>query len=131
MLPSPALDKSALYEHIKAKTEGMPERKYVVMKNGYKFRDVHEVYRMEDDVWERTLNLRSLDEAVTGDVNMSMPPPVVFPVQSTRRNPNLCTYSTLARRNLLVQHADCSKRAENEPKLPCLWRLAELACRSL
>jgi hypothetical protein len=79
MLPSPALDKSALYEHIKAKTDGMPERKYVVMKNGYKFRDVHQVYRMEDDVWERTLNLRSLDEAVTGDVNMSMPPPVVFP----------------------------------------------------
>jgi hypothetical protein len=79
MLQSPALDKGALYDHIKAKTDGMPERKYVVMKNGYKFRDVHTVYRMEDDVWERTLNLRSLDEAVTGDPNISMPPPVVFP----------------------------------------------------
>lgn len=50
-----------------------------VVRPGCAFVQVHPGYRREDDVWERRLELRSLDEAMRGDVTKPMPRPVLFP----------------------------------------------------
>lgn len=42
------------------------------------FMEVEPNYRREDDIWERKLALRMLDEAMKGDVSMPMPRPVLF-----------------------------------------------------
>mmetsp|Transcript_112317 Transcript_112317/g.204180 ORF Transcript_112317/g.204180 Transcript_112317/m.204180 type:complete len:194 (+) Transcript_112317:119-700(+) len=48
------------------------------IKPGHKFMHVNPAYRREDDVWERRLELRTLDEAMRGDVTKPMPRPVLF-----------------------------------------------------
>jgi hypothetical protein len=95
LLPAPAtvtyegraLDFKATEESIMAEAEkieqmrkekGQEKLQCVFAKNGYAFEECHPGYRKEDDVWERTLNLRQLDEAVRGDVSQAMPAPVVF-----------------------------------------------------
>lgn len=48
------------------------------IKPSTKFTHVNPAYRREDDVWERRLELRTLDEAMRGDVTKPMPRPVLF-----------------------------------------------------
>jgi len=50
----------------------------VVTRPGAKFVEANPMYRRESDIWERRLELRSLDEAMTGDVTTPMPRPVLF-----------------------------------------------------
>lgn len=45
---------------------------------GVAFQEAHPDYKKEEDVWERRLSLRTLDEAMRGDVSKPMPRPVVF-----------------------------------------------------
>lgn len=42
------------------------------------FLEVNPAYHREEDIWERRLDLRSLDEAVQGDVTQQLPRPVMF-----------------------------------------------------
>ena len=78
MQPSPAIDIRSTEQAVLDEANKIDERETVIMKKQLKFSEVHPCYRKEDDVWERTLNLRILDEAVRGDVAQPMPAPVVF-----------------------------------------------------
>jgi len=49
-----------------------------VMRPGCPFVQVHPGYNRSDDIWERKLELRTLDEAMRGDVTKPMPRPVLF-----------------------------------------------------
>lgn len=46
--------------------------------HGVSFMEVHPTYKREDDVWERQMAMRSLEEALRGDVSVPMPKPVVL-----------------------------------------------------
>lgn len=46
---------------------------------GLPFNEVNPSYTADQDVWGRTLGLRSLQEALHGDVSQPMPRPVLFP----------------------------------------------------
>lgn len=48
------------------------------VRRGVPFVEAVPNYTREDDVWSRRLELRSLDEALHGDVSQPMPRPVVF-----------------------------------------------------
>jgi len=50
----------------------------VTIRPGCPFTHVHPDYRREGDIWERKLELRTLDEAMRGDVTKPMPRPVLF-----------------------------------------------------
>jgi len=54
----------------------VPEEKRY--EHGVSFMEVHPTYRREDDVWERQMAMRSLEEALRGDVSVPMPKPVVL-----------------------------------------------------
>jgi len=57
--------------------EPPPEEK--ILAPGSQFLNVHPNYKKEEDVWERKLSLRTLDEAMRGeDLSKAMPRPVVF-----------------------------------------------------
>jgi len=56
--------------------QGLPQE--VTLRPGCPFIEVHPEYRREEDIWERKLELRSLDEAMQGDLTKPMPRPVLF-----------------------------------------------------
>ena len=78
MQANPADDIRKYEEHVMTVANSIDARKETFARKPHKFLEVHPCYRKEDDVWERTLNLRILDEAVRGDVSQPMPAPVVF-----------------------------------------------------
>jgi hypothetical protein len=49
-----------------------------VARPGCNYIHVHPGYQRQDDIWERKLELRTLQEAVRGDVTKPMPRPVLF-----------------------------------------------------
>jgi len=49
-----------------------------VMKKGVPFAEAIPYYQREDDVWQRKLELRSMDEAMRGDVSLPMARPCIF-----------------------------------------------------
>jgi len=49
-----------------------------VLRPGCPFVQVHPGYKRQDDIWERNLELRTLDEAMRGDLTKPMPRPVLF-----------------------------------------------------
>jgi len=56
----------------------VPPPMETILRPGCPFVQVHPGYRREDDIWERKLELRTLDEAMRGDVTQPMPRPVMF-----------------------------------------------------
>eukprot|EP00435_Cladocopium_sp_Y103_P075814 s29_g65.t1 len=46
---------------------------------GLPFNEVNPAYEADQDIWGRTLGLRTLQEALHGDVSQPMPRPVLFP----------------------------------------------------
>jgi hypothetical protein len=55
-----------------------PPPEEVVLKPGCPYVQVHPGYRVWDDMWERELTLRNLDEALRGNLMNPMPRPVLF-----------------------------------------------------
>lgn len=63
----------------KLRPSGMvPPPMETVLRPGCPFTQAQPGYRREDDIWERKLELRTLDEAMRGDVTKPMPRPVMF-----------------------------------------------------
>jgi len=56
--------------------EPPPEER--VVKPGVPFVEATPFYNQEDDIWHRKLALRTLDEAMRGDVSKPLPRPVLF-----------------------------------------------------
>lgn len=96
-IPCPTIDAAAIGRELYAEAEELPGGRAWRQKNpdapapaetrpgdpgsGAKpvaFTVARPSYRKQDDVWERTLALRLLDEAVRGDVKNQMPAPAVF-----------------------------------------------------
>jgi len=50
-----------------------------VVRGGVPFSEANPSYDSAEDVWGRTLGLRTLDEALHGDVSQPLPRPVLFP----------------------------------------------------
>eukprot|EP00746_Dinoflagellata_sp_MGD_P000588 gnl/MRDRNA2_/MRDRNA2_101055_c0_seq1.p1 gnl/MRDRNA2_/MRDRNA2_101055_c0~~gnl/MRDRNA2_/MRDRNA2_101055_c0_seq1.p1 ORF type:complete len:206 (-),score=59.18 gnl/MRDRNA2_/MRDRNA2_101055_c0_seq1:77-694(-) len=56
-----------------------PPPEETILAPGAPYLNVHPNYKKEEDVWERKLSLRTLDEAMRGeDLSKAMPRPVVF-----------------------------------------------------
>jgi len=64
---------------ILAQVDRKPPPEEVIRRPGIPFVESQPMYRREEDIWERELVLRTLEEAMRGDVSKPMPRPVLFP----------------------------------------------------
>eukprot|EP00747_Dinoflagellata_sp_TGD_P163474 gnl/TRDRNA2_/TRDRNA2_182165_c0_seq1.p1 gnl/TRDRNA2_/TRDRNA2_182165_c0~~gnl/TRDRNA2_/TRDRNA2_182165_c0_seq1.p1 ORF type:complete len:189 (-),score=57.28 gnl/TRDRNA2_/TRDRNA2_182165_c0_seq1:225-791(-) len=65
-------------EEQKAVLNGMEAPKPIKHVMGVPFLEAQPNYKREDDIWERKLSLRTLDEALRGNVFEPLPRPVIF-----------------------------------------------------
>lgn len=62
-----------------ARTQEVPfEQAVVTVKKAIPFVEAVPQYKAEEDIWSRKLELRTLDEAMTGDVSKPLPRPAIF-----------------------------------------------------
>jgi len=66
------------WTEILAQVGRYPPPDEVIRKPGVPFVEAQPWYRREEDVWERELVLRTLEEAMRGDVSTPMPRPALF-----------------------------------------------------
>mmetsp|Transcript_70981 Transcript_70981/g.154243 ORF Transcript_70981/g.154243 Transcript_70981/m.154243 type:complete len:222 (+) Transcript_70981:118-783(+) len=55
-----------------------PPPQEIIIKGGTPFMHAVPYYQRDDDVWQRRMHLRSMDEAMRGDVSKPLPRPVLF-----------------------------------------------------
>lgn len=83
-IPCPTIDASAIGRQLYEEASRLPKPEEIhpgdpgCCAKPVAFTAARPSYRKQDDVWERTLALRLLDEAVRGNVSAPMPAPAVF-----------------------------------------------------